>query len=245
MNISPLCLWLSGACLLLPSVVQAETLTPLTIESTPHTQNQEHPTQAIELARATEWGLKPEEWQRYRRLMQGPLGVYSPNLDPLTALGIEARDPQEQQRYAEQQVQAEFVRVQKLLTYQNAYNEAYQRLYPGQLPVNLIGTESTAQASPVISSARLAVFVTSDCKGCPERVRQLQQAAQGFDLYLVDSRGKDDRLRAWAKRAGIEPKKVLNRDITLNHDTGHWARLGDNGAFPAVMRQVFGQWQRQ
>lgn len=245
MNRSPLCLLLSGLSLLLPSVVQGETLIPQAFENTSHTQHQEHPTQAIELVRATEWGLKPEEWQRYRRLMQGPLGVYSPNLDPLTALGIEARDPQEQQRYAEQQVQAEFVRVQKLLTYQNTYNEAFQRLYPGQLPVNLIGTENTAQASPMISSARLAVFVTSNCKGCPERVRQLQQAAQGFDLYLVDSRGKDDRLRAWAKRAGIEPKKVLNRDITLNHDTGHWARLGDNGVFPAVMRQVFGQWQRQ
>ncbi|MGP0013660.1 TIGR03759 family integrating conjugative element protein [Pseudomonas sp.] len=245
MNVSPLGLLLSGACLLLPSVVQAETLIPLTIESTPHTQHQEHPTQAFEQALATEWGLKPEEWQRYRRLMQGPLGVYSPNLDPLTALGIEARDPQEQQRYAEQQVQAEFARVQKLLTYQNAYNDAYQRLYPGQLPVNLIGTESTPQVSPVSSSVRLAVFVSTHCKGCPERVRQLQQTAQGFDLYLVDSRGKDDRLRAWAKRAGIEPQKVLNRDITLNHDTGHWARLGDNGAFPAVMRQVFGQWHRQ
>jgi len=245
MNVSPLGLLLSSVCLLLPSVVKAETLIPLTIESTPHTQHHEHPTQALEQSLASEWGLKSEEWQRYRRLMQGPLGVYSPNLDPLTALGIEARDPQEQQRYAQQQVQAEFVRVQKLLAYQNAYNDAFQRLYPGQLPVNLIDTESTAQASPVMSSARLAVFVTSNCKGCPERVRQLQQTAQGFDLYLVDSRGKDDRLRTWAKRAGVEPQKVLNRDITLNHDTGHWSRLGDNGAFPAVMRQVFGQWQRQ
>ncbi|WP_248800912.1 TIGR03759 family integrating conjugative element protein [Pseudomonas sp. MWU13-2105] len=245
MNRSPLCLLLSGLSLLLPSVVQAETLIPQAFENTSHTQHQEHPTQAIELARATEWGLKPEEWQRYRHLMQGPLGVYSPNLDPLTALGIEARDPQEQQRYAEQQVQAEFDRVQKLLAYQNAYNDAFQRLYPGQLPVNLIGTENTAQASPVISSARLAVFVTTSCQNCPERVRQLQQAAQGFDLYLVDSLGKDDRLRAWAKRVGIAPQKVLNRNITLNHDAGHWARLGDNGAFPAVMRQVFGQWQRQ
>ena len=177
MNVSPLGLLLSSVCLLLPSVVKAETLIPLTIESTPHTQHHEHPTQALEQSLASEWGLKSEEWQRYRRLMQGPLGVYSPNLDPLTALGIEARDPQEQQRYAEHQVQAEFVRVQKLLTYQNAYNDAYQRLYPGQLPVNLIGTESTPQVSPVSSSVRLAVFVSTHCKGCPERVRQLQQPA--------------------------------------------------------------------
>src|SRR5690606_34138892 len=38
---------------------------------------------------ARDWGLETEEWSRYRELMQGPLGVYSPSLDPLTALGIE------------------------------------------------------------------------------------------------------------------------------------------------------------
>ncbi|KID12115.1 conserved protein, ly exported, partial [Rhodobacteraceae bacterium PD-2] len=36
---------------------------------------------------ARDWGLHTEEWARYRQLMQGPLGIFSPNLDPLTALG--------------------------------------------------------------------------------------------------------------------------------------------------------------
>jgi len=56
---------------------------------------------------ARDWGLHPEEWARYRQLMQGPLGVYSPALDPLTALGIEARSEEERRRYAELQVRAE------------------------------------------------------------------------------------------------------------------------------------------
>ncbi len=64
-------------------------------------------------ARAREWGLRAEDWSRYRTLMQGPLGIYSPNLDPLTALGIEARSDEERRRYAELQVQAEARRVQK------------------------------------------------------------------------------------------------------------------------------------
>ena len=46
---------------------------------------------ALDERQAREWGLHPEEWARYRQLMQGPLGVYSPQLDPLTALGIEAQ----------------------------------------------------------------------------------------------------------------------------------------------------------
>src|SRR5690606_24223922 len=43
----------------------------------------------LEERSARDWGLETEEWTRYLDLMQGPLGVYSPGLDPLTALGIE------------------------------------------------------------------------------------------------------------------------------------------------------------
>ncbi|MFC1102698.1 hypothetical protein ACFGYK_10630 [Pasteurella multocida] len=41
--------------------------------------------------KAQEWGLTAEEWQRYLELQQGERGVWSPNLDPLTTLGIEAK----------------------------------------------------------------------------------------------------------------------------------------------------------
>ena len=68
--------------------------------------------------------------------MDGPLGIYSPNLDPLSALGIEARTDEERRRYAELQVQVEARRVEKLLAYQRAYDEAWQRLNPGMQRVN-------------------------------------------------------------------------------------------------------------
>ncbi|EPN74421.1 hypothetical protein A221_10170, partial [Pseudomonas syringae pv. actinidiae ICMP 18801] len=56
---------------------------------------------------ARDWNLSPQEWQRYQTLMQSSRGVYSPGLDPLTALGIEARTDEERRRYAELQVKAE------------------------------------------------------------------------------------------------------------------------------------------
>ncbi|MGH8490233.1 MAG: hypothetical protein ACREXS_15530, partial [Gammaproteobacteria bacterium] len=34
------------------------------------------------------WGLTGEDWQRYERLMTGPRGIWSPHLDPVTALGV-------------------------------------------------------------------------------------------------------------------------------------------------------------
>jgi integrating conjugative element protein (TIGR03759 family) len=195
---------------------------------------------------ARDWGLKPEEWTRYRQLMQGPLGVYSPNVDPLSALGIEAQSDGERQRYAKLQVLAEAQRVEKLLAYQRAYDAAWQNQFPGLLPVNLAGSAlaSTGVRVPQ-GNGRLALFVKVDCPPCAQQVKQLQSASTAFDLYLVGSRQDDTRIRQWARQVGLDPNKVRDRVITLNHDGGRWLSLGLPGELPALVREVNGQWQRQ
>lgn len=77
---------------------------------------------------AKEWGLTNKEYERYQNLMQEPRGIWSPGLDPLTALGVEARSDEERRRFAELQVKAERQRVEKELAYQRAYDEAYHRV---------------------------------------------------------------------------------------------------------------------
>ncbi|MDR3212496.1 MAG: TIGR03759 family integrating conjugative element protein [Azoarcus sp.] len=195
--------------------------------------------QRSEEQQARDWGLRAEEWVRYRQLMQGPLGIHSPQLDPLTALGIEARDDGERTRYAELQVRTEARRVERMLTYQRAYDAAWQRIFPGLARVNLSGVSGAGGES------RLAVFVKANCPPCEARVRQLQASGAAFDLYLLDSRSDDVRLRRWAARAGIDHAKVRSRAITLNHDAGRWLSLGLPGGLPAVAHQVDGKWQRQ
>ncbi|UVO20049.1 MULTISPECIES: TIGR03759 family integrating conjugative element protein [Pseudomonadaceae] len=194
---------------------------------------------------ARDWGLSVEEWTRYRDLMQGPLGVYSPHIDPLTALGIEARSDQERQRYAELQVAAEAQRVEKLLAYQRAYDDAWQRLH-ADMP-RVILPDAGPAFSPVVpeASRRLALFVEDACPTCDQTVLRLQAAGMAFDIYVVDSGADDTRIRAWAQRIGIEPAKVRSGQVTLNHDAGRWVSLGLSGDLPAVVRQVGGQWQRQ
>lgn len=195
---------------------------------------------------ARDWGLRPDEWARYRELMQGPLGVYSPNLDPLTALGIEAHSDEERRRYAELQVQAEARRVDKTLAYQRAYDAAWQRLAPGMQRVKLPGaTPAGLTAGIPQGSDRTAVFVKDGCPACDQAAQRLQASGAEFDLYLVGSRADDARIRDWARRARIDPAKVRARQITLNHDGGRWLALGLQGELPAVVRQVRGQWQRQ
>ena len=192
---------------------------------------------------AHEWDLQADEWARYRQLMQGPLGVYSPNLDPLTALGIEARTEEERRRYAELQVQAEARRVEKTLAYQRAYDEAWKRLHPTLQPVVL--SDAGNALATTSAPGRMAIFIKDDCPPCDQRVRQLQAAGTTFDIYIVGSRQDDARIRQWAAKAGIEPAKVHARTITLNHDAGRWLSLGMQGELPAVVREVNGQWQRQ
>ena len=210
-----------------------------------NTQSQEHAAvnAGLEEHLAHDWGLPPEEWARYRRLMQGPIGIYSPNLDPLTALGIEARSDAERRHYAELQVQAEARRVEKMLQYQRAYDDAWKRLYPGMQVVNL--PDTAGPGAPTGEPRRLAVFVKDNCPACVARVQQLQAAGDAFDLYLVGSRQDDARVRAWASQVGVDPVKVRARTITLNHDAGRWLSIGADGELPAVVREIDGQWQRQ
>lgn len=201
---------------------------------------------ALDARHAQAWALTSDEWTRYRQLMQGPLGLLSPGLDPLTALGIEARSNTERRHYAELQVQFEAQRVQRELAYQRAYDAAWKRLYPQLQRVNLAGTSTPAPARPDTSDGRLAVFVKADCPACDARVQQLQATGAAFDIYVVGSQGNDARVRAWATHAGVDPVRVRAGTITLNHDGGRWLSIGGQGDLPAVVQQAEdGSWQRR
>ncbi|CAJ5347192.1 integrating conjugative element protein, PFL_4693 family [Burkholderia pseudomallei] len=222
-----------AACLM--SVAGAATAQTRTAASTSATPiERASPIAASDEARAHAWGLDAAEWSRYQHLMQGPLGIYSPNIDPLTALGIEARSDAERQHYAELQVRAEALRVQKELSYQHAYDTAWKRLFSDQVPVHALTSPSHPDVS-LAHTGRLAVFIKDDCPTCDARVRQLQISGAAFDIYMVGSRGDDARIRAWAQRVGIDPNKVRTRTITLNHDAGRWLMLGGQGTLPAVL----------
>ena len=236
---------IAGLVAAAPPCVNAATSTTSSQESLEATSSNRDSSQ-IELA--SEWGLTLEDWSRYKAVMKGPRGIYSPGLDPLTALGIEATSAEDRRRYAELQVKAERRRVEKELAYQQAYDQAFKRLYPDEKIIQL----SASPASPMTSSpralksdGRLAIFVQDNCMACVTRVQNLQAQNQPFDLYFVGSQGDDEMIRRWAVLAKIEPTRVLSRAITLNHDAGRWLGLGLGGELPAVVREVNSQWQRQ
>ena len=200
---------------------------------------------ALDAQLARDWGLKPEEWARYRRLMAGPLGILSPHLDPLTALGIEARSEALRAHYAELEVHMEGERVAKLLAYQRAYDAAWKRLYPHLEPVEFAAAPpDRPQIASASVSKRLAVFVKEPCAACDAMVKALEARGRRFDIYMVGLED-DTQLRAWAARVGLNAGEVRSGTITLNHDDGRWLSIGDASPLPAVLAQVNGRWQRE
>ncbi|HBM9256285.1 TPA: TIGR03759 family integrating conjugative element protein [Citrobacter freundii] len=184
---------------------------------------------------AQEWGLTSEEWQRYETLKKGRRGVLSPGLDPLTMLGIEARSDEERRHFAELAVKQEFQRVEAELAFQREVNSAWTRVYPGVLPVQDLRSE--------VSNTRHALFVKDNCPACERKLAQMMKSNQQLDIYLVDSGGKDEAVRNWAKKHNIPAEKVKSRQITLNHDSGMWLKYG-NGMMPVVLQQREQGWQR-
>lgn len=210
------------------------------------TQSRTQDTQSAPMGRsdseqAASWGLTEQEWTRFEQIQAGPRGFWSPNLDPLTALGVEAQTDQERQRYAELQIALEAKRAERELAYQNAYTAAWAKLFPGLLPIQGMASPSPATSSVV---PRQALFVEDHCPACTAEAQRLQSSDTVFDIYLVGSQDEDERVRSWARQANIDPAKVQRRQITLNHDRGRWFSLGAPGPLPATFEQVNGQWQR-
>ena len=237
MNRAPL---LPVICLVSLLITSAAMGNPVTTQSGIQ-DTQSAPLRRSDSEQAASWGLTEQEWTRFEQIQAGPRGFWSPALDPLTTLGVEAQTDQERQRYAELQVALEAKRAERELAYQNAYTAAWAKLFPGLLPI-----QGMASPAPTSSAAapHQALFVEDHCPACTAEAQRLQSSDTAFDIYLVGSQGEDERVRSWARQAAVDPTKVQRRQITLNHDRGRWFSLGAPGPMPATFQQVNGQWQR-
>lgn len=215
-------------CLSLNVLAATETTT-VTRQSTEQTLSTEQ--------QAQRWGLSREEWNRYLQLRQSERGIWSPGLDPLTMLGVEASSNEERRKYADLLVEKESQRVEKELAFQRAYDAAWKRRYPSLTPVADIRHQA-----PLSPTSRLAVFVRENCPPCDTRLKTLLNSAHPLDIWLVGSQNDDTRLRQWALTHHIDPQRVKSREITLNHDAGRWQKIGQ-GQIPVVLEKQEGQWQ--
>jgi integrating conjugative element protein (TIGR03759 family) len=193
---------------------------------------------------AKRWSLDQEEYQRYLDLIQGPLGKWNPELDPLLALGMFAESPQQERRYAELYAQQEFALTERALQFQRVYRAAFERLFPNAsiLDHRLLAPYFAHQQQKsakrdakrlaqkrFAEGDRLLVFVPSNCPECLPEVNQLltllsNTQQSGVDVYVRDAQD-DKAVRAWANIHRIKPAWLTDRRLRLNRDEGLLQRL--------------------
>jgi len=196
--------------------------------------------------RAEKWGLKLEEYQHYLELMQGPLGKWNPNIDPLLALGMFATSPQQERAYAERYAQQEFELTQRAIHFQQTYRAAFNRLYPnisvldaGRLQpyfqhraakLNSGSTPSLLENRQFRNDDRIMYFAQKNCGQCRQVLNKLVQLLMGLDnstvdVYVINAKENKD-VQIWASAAGVNIQQLKEKRITLNKDDGLQARLG-------------------
>jgi len=175
--------------------------------------------------------------------MRNRRGVWSPGLDPITALGVSTDTAAERNRYAELYVRTEFERTRKELAFQLAVDRAWARLYPDtpRLQSRAIPAEAN---KPTI---RYALIVSTECPECESALARrltpmLEHAKEGVDIHVVGTSGDDQKLREWITHQPEVSAALKNGKITVNH--GH--QFVDLAAFPAVYaKREDGQWSRE
>ena len=65
-----------------------------------------------------------------------------------------------------------------------------------------------------------------------------------IDIYFVGTRDDDQLIYDWAKKNKVDPQKVNQKMITLNHDQGRWLQYAGGKMPVAFQIQGDGQWQR-
>ena len=227
-----LTMWYSVASV--AQVSRTEVLRSSTNESTHGSMKQEPGT----------WGLTENEWRRYQKIMVQKRGLWSPGLDPLTALGVSADTASERQHFAELYVRAEFERVRKELAFQVEVDEAWKRLYP-DTPRLLDVARSKADTRP---TQRYAVVVSPDCVTCKQVVMDrlkflaTSNSDEPVDVHVVGTQGDDGKLHAWVKRNPWLEDALRSRRVTLNHGD----QFAELSQFPVVYaKKEDGQWARE
>jgi integrating conjugative element protein (TIGR03759 family) len=202
------------------------------------------PLSAIDKARATIWDLSDTEWRRYRSLMDGIRGSISPaTLSPIEVLGIHARDEAERRRYAERWARLMRDDAERILAFQHAYDQAWQRLFPAESLIDLARLPDEKASDVALQpNDRVLFFTRPDCASCDVLLQRLLKridSVAGVDIYLLGlPPDGDTAVRDWAEQQAIEPRWVRSRQVTLNHDGGALSELTQGkGQVPYLLRR--------
>jgi len=179
------------------------------------------------------WGLTQSDWKQYESIMEGPRGVWTPDVSPLTALGAHTQSEHERLRYAKLSAELDYQRTRSEAEWQLVYDAVKNRVWAENraketVAVNLDGLRS---------HHRVVLFTDALCSArCRRVMDSLKNSQVNVDVYFVGEISRDD-IVDWAQQQKLPPESV-NRtgQYSLNHDNGILKGLGhDETALPLLL----------
>ncbi len=218
-----------------------------------HKESRHKNTKKIEAQKkASQWSITERDWFRYKEIMSGPRGIWTPNADPLLVLGAHASSTEERDRFADIFVRLENQRVKGELEFQKAIDQAWKRNYPNQKRVNLLPSSASntkkSKHSSLLNSLvlRYALVVEDKCIGCDEVLQkyigiiQDNPGSKSLDIFVRKTQNSDKKLRDWVTANMIPTNLIKDNRVTINHGQKY-----ENGQVPAVwVLREDGTWQQ-
>lgn len=180
-----------------------------------------------------QWNLTQTDWNRYQSIMAGPRGNWSPDISPISALGIHAITEVDRMRYAEIAAKQDWERLMSERAWYLTYGVAKDR-YFGERLKELEATQKTL--SDTAASDHLVLFTDDQCNPqCRRAVSTALDTGAAIDIHFVGVSSRDT-IGEWAKANRIPPEAVnKTKRVTLNIDSGMFQRI----ALDATLPQLF------
>ena len=180
---------------------------------------------------AKQWMLKETDWVKYKQLMSGPRGIWSPGLDPITALGVSETDQKERKRYAELWIKVESRRAELELAFEVERQLAAKKILGDKLLVKNTQWIQDWKTDRSEIKSQVLFFADINCKKeCKEKFAQVYASAgrsTRLDIYFTNTTSASE-IGKWAAYMKIPPEVVKSRAVTLNFDEGESSKMGIN-----------------
>lgn len=201
---------------------------------------------------AQDWSLTTAEWSHYQKLMQGQSGLWYQKLSPPAVLGLNAKNPTEQQHFAALVAAQEHDKLAREIAFNNAVHSALVQLYPNEpiiKPFDLSSfnpiTQNPQSKNTAVTPTKtlqagdhIALFISPqgiDFKAVPQLIADIKKTKGAvLDIYCTGN-PDDQAIQRWAKNNNIPADLVTEGSITLNHDNGQLEKTVGSVQLPYVL----------
>lgn len=167
---------------------------------------------------AKEWNLTMADFEKYKLIMSGSRGVFSPGIAPPLALALEADNNEDRKKYLTIYAKLEHERTKKDLETSRMYTKIFNDLYVEPVIDNSFLFSEDEEY--IRSDDRFVIFIDSSCVDCKSKLLMSIVKTDNFpnnptDIY-VKGIDNERELGLWAKSNSIDVGKVDRGKITLN-----------------------------